>query len=251
MALKDKAKGAVSWVTRIATGIKKIISFIATPIGQVVLYLVAGLLIGLLIYIVLAVIAKDIGKLVGLEAAAAQSDKQDYVFLTDLTNSGYDGMLNAEELVDFYAFEYAVLMDAARFMEETGTLELEPRNTAEVKHDDPNMSEADLAYMRMKSLRPPGESTEEIDEYMKENYPGWEPPEVRQAKEEEARREAERKYWEWYKQLTPEEKAEEDKKRAKEEEKKRLEGFKKDATKEDLFYYPVYNEYTAEYSLIP
>ena len=50
MALKDKAKGAVSWVTRIATGIKKIISFIATPIGQVVLYLVAGLLIGLLIY---------------------------------------------------------------------------------------------------------------------------------------------------------------------------------------------------------
>ena len=233
MALENKGKGAVSWFTRLVMGIKRVISFFATPIGQVVMYIVAALLMGLLVYIIVAVIAKDIGKLVGVEAAAAQSDKDNYTFLTDLTNSGYDAMLNAEELVDFYAFEYAVLMDAARFMEETGTQEVEPRTTSSVDCDvldDENY----WRYMLVQQHQMPGTDMSALEKYIQQTDPDFTSPEEKTQQERE-------------KKQKEKEEAEKDKT----EEFIDLDKFSTDATKDELFYYPVYNEYTKEYSLIP
>ena len=99
--IANVAKKGASFVMRWISKIKSMIAFFATPVGHVVLYVIAALLIAFLVYILLSVIFIDIGKIVGLEGAAAQSDKDNYELMTELTNSGYDSMLNAEELIDF------------------------------------------------------------------------------------------------------------------------------------------------------
>lgn len=104
--------------------IAKTAKFFTTFIGQIVFFLLFILLIGLLAYIVFMVIAKDLAKLVGIDAAAAQTQKSDYDIQIRLANSGYSSVLNADELVEYYGFEYAVLMDAVRFIEETGVSEI-------------------------------------------------------------------------------------------------------------------------------
>ncbi|MBO5143169.1 MAG: M23 family metallopeptidase [Clostridia bacterium] len=107
--------------TKFGQKLSRIIAFFSSFIGKIVFFLIAALLVGLLVYIIVRVIMKDVAKLLNLDGAA-QSTNEEYEFLKDLTQSGYDAMLNSKDLVDYYAFEYAVLMDAARFMEETGTI---------------------------------------------------------------------------------------------------------------------------------
>lgn len=106
--------------------------FFASLIGQVVFFLILVLLVGLLAYIIFMVIAKDLGKLLGIEAAGARMDEQNYEIQLRLANSGYDSMLNADELVSYYGFEYAVLMDAVKFFEETGVATIETINISPV-----------------------------------------------------------------------------------------------------------------------
>lgn len=107
--------------------IKGLFKFFTTFIGHIVFYLIIILLIAFLLYIIASVILKDVAKLIGIEGGA-QSSASDYAYLNRLSSSGYDAMLSADELVEYHAFEYAVLMDAARFLEETGTTELHVAN---------------------------------------------------------------------------------------------------------------------------
>ncbi len=114
MSVKEKAQKTANFIA-------KAIKFFTTFIGQIVFYLIIILLVVLLVYIIVMVIAKDIAKILGWEGAISPNDQHADPF-RDLTSSGYTQLLNADELVDYHAFEYAVLMDAARFMEETGTI---------------------------------------------------------------------------------------------------------------------------------
>ena len=118
--------GPVKFVRQTYMKIKALMAFFATFVGQIVFFLMTVILLVLLAYIIFTVIAKDIAKLVGIpsDPFAAQSDSTDYAFLESLAESGYDSAINAEELAQYYGFEYAVLMDAARFVEDKGVLEL-------------------------------------------------------------------------------------------------------------------------------
>lgn len=110
--------------------IRKAFAFFSTFIGQIVFWILAILLIILLVYIIVTTIFKSISKLLKLDGGV-QSNAA-YSWLADLAASGYDEMLDAEELVEYHAFEYAVLMDAARFMEETGTTSLEVEDSGPI-----------------------------------------------------------------------------------------------------------------------
>lgn len=123
----EGAKGAAKGVAKVGRTIKRAIAFFSTFIGQIVFFLIAIALIGVLVYIIATVLVKDVAKIIGIEGGA-KSGSTDYAYLKELASSGYDEMLSAEELVEYHAFEYAVLMDAARFMEETGTLEIDIAN---------------------------------------------------------------------------------------------------------------------------
>ena len=107
-SLGETVKGAGKFIA-------KTVKFFTTFIGQIVFFLLCVLLIGLLAYIVFMVISKDLAKLIGIDAAAAQSNKSDYEIQMRLANSGYDSVLNAEELVEYYGFDYFVLIDVVRF----------------------------------------------------------------------------------------------------------------------------------------
>lgn len=125
MSLKDG-------LNKVTNFFRKAIKIFSSVIGQIIFFIIAALLIGVLVYVIVTVILKDVAKIIGIDGGA-QSGNESYKYLQQLTSSGYDSMLNAQELIDYHAFEYAVLMDAARFMEETGTIPFEVTDTAALK----------------------------------------------------------------------------------------------------------------------
>lgn len=127
-------EGVREFATKVKETVKKMIKFFTSFIGQIVFFVLAVGFLALLVYVIANVIAKDLAKLLGVEGGA-QSDKYDYGFANDLNESGYTEMLSAKQLVEYYAFEYAVLMDAAEFLEETGTLRLNLGDTSEIDFD--------------------------------------------------------------------------------------------------------------------
>ena len=133
MKVKDNAKKTVKTITNMKMKITKMVKFFSTIIGKIVLFIIAILILALLVYIIASVIMKSLGKLLGIDTWM-QSDSDGYAFLRDLKQSGYTSMLSAEELVEYHSFEYAVLMDAARYMEENGT---EVLNAGENSNDIP------------------------------------------------------------------------------------------------------------------
>ena len=122
-------KAIANVFTKIKNWITGIIQFVTRPIGHVVLYMVGAILLVVLLYLIVTVIAQDIAKLLKLDYSPIQTSEKDAQFLQALSASGYDSLLNASELSEYYTFEYVVLMDAARFMEETGTTELLKKDT--------------------------------------------------------------------------------------------------------------------------
>ncbi len=104
----------------------KAVKFFSGAIGQVVLYVIAAVILVILVWIIVTVIADSIGRLIGVtdKLSSIPTSEADAKFLADLSASGYDSLLDATELTNFYTFEYSVLMDAARFLEEVGTTEM-------------------------------------------------------------------------------------------------------------------------------
>ena len=117
--------------------IRKVIKFFSTIIGQLVFFIIAALLIGILVYIIATIILKDVGKILGIDSSGVKNST-DYQFLSNLYNSGYDQMMPADELIEYFSFEYACLMDAARYLEETGVSEMASVNNSSL--DISNMS---------------------------------------------------------------------------------------------------------------
>lgn len=144
MAVKEK-------IGKASAKVKKALKLFTSFIGQIVFFLIAVLLIALLIYIIVTVIAKDIAKLLGVEGGISSNDISAQSF-RDLANSGYAELLGADELVEYYAFEYAVLMDAARFMEETGTQHFDVQNKAAIDLEQFTGDREIWAYLNASAL---------------------------------------------------------------------------------------------------
>ena len=98
----------------------KVIKFIPTVFGQICCWVIIIILALILIYVIIDVIASGIAGILGIDTAGMK-DSTDYAILEQLTTSGYDLVMPADELQDYYAYEYAVLMDLARNLEEAGT----------------------------------------------------------------------------------------------------------------------------------
>ena len=109
--------------------IKKIIAFFATPVGYIVFWIIIVLLIMLLVYITAKVAIIDIEKIFGINDAGLKNS-QDYEYVKSLLASGYEDLLPADELAEYYNFEYACLMDVARYIEETGVYEVDTQNNS-------------------------------------------------------------------------------------------------------------------------
>ena len=105
---------------KIINFIIKVIKFIPTVFGQICFWLLIIILALILIYILISVMAKGIADILGIDDPGLTSTT-DYEILSQITTSGYDVVMPADELQDFYAYEYAVLMDLARNLEEAGT----------------------------------------------------------------------------------------------------------------------------------
>lgn len=138
-------------VKNIGSKIRGAIKFFSTFIGQIVFWTIALLLLVLLVYIIVTVILKDIAKILGIEGGVPSDDASAQLY-KDLATSGYSQLLNANELAEYYAFEYAVLMDAARFLEETGTKPVSVGNQAEIILEDFTGDRETWAYLNAVSL---------------------------------------------------------------------------------------------------
>ena len=129
---------AVSVFAKIINGIKKGFKFLSNGLGLIVLYLIAIILLIILLYILGFVIGSFFADLLGIETPGADQYVHDAEFLQSLTNSGYDELIDAKQLMNYYAFEYATLMDAARYLEEVGT-------TAIAKEDGATINPRELS----------------------------------------------------------------------------------------------------------
>lgn len=112
---------------KIANGVKNfirkiinIIKFIPTVLGQICFWLMVIILAIVLIYLLINILANAIADILGIEDAGLTTS-EDYELLSQITVSGYDVIMPADELQEYYAYEYAVLMDLARNLEEAGT----------------------------------------------------------------------------------------------------------------------------------
>ena len=105
-------------------GVLSAAKFFSSQLGIAILYIIGGVILAILVWLIVLVIANNVASLIGVDLSPIETATNDTEFLQALANSGYDAMLDASELSRYYNFEYNVLMDAARFLEETGTTEM-------------------------------------------------------------------------------------------------------------------------------
>lgn len=115
-----KFKDIKNFFKAIIQFIVKLIKFIPTILGQIVMWIAIIILAIILIYLVAQIISSFIADVLGIADPGLQNTEE-YLTLSSLTANGYDGMMSSDELQDYYSYEYAVLMDLARNLEETGT----------------------------------------------------------------------------------------------------------------------------------
>ncbi len=111
--IKDGVKNAVLFIIRL-------VKFIPTVLGQICFWVAIVILAVVLLYLIINILANAIAGILGLDGVGLEGSS-DYELLSKLTSSGYDVVMPADELQDYYAYEYAVLMDLARNIEEAGT----------------------------------------------------------------------------------------------------------------------------------
>ncbi len=94
-------------------------------VGRIILYTILAILVLILLFILVQGIAYSLGPLLGFgKENIVGTATSDAAFLNSLSNSGYEELMSARDLKDYYNFEYATLMDCARYMEETGTYKI-------------------------------------------------------------------------------------------------------------------------------
>lgn len=119
----DKAKeGVKKFINGIKNAMKKIgnaIKFFATPIGYVVGWLLIILICVFLLLTIFKYVATVFSELVG-DYPDYTTFEDDVGYIQDLISSGYEKTINAENFQNFKSFEYAVLMDVAEYLRQSG-----------------------------------------------------------------------------------------------------------------------------------
>lgn len=115
---------------RIVQKIINFIRFIPTVLGQVCMWIALVICAIVIIYLIINIISHAIAGLLGIEDSGL-ANSADYELLSQLTASGYDAIMPADDLQEYYAYEYAVLMDLARNLEEAGVYTPTISDTAE------------------------------------------------------------------------------------------------------------------------
>lgn len=125
MGFMDSVKNGVKNVKNTKRKITLAIKFLATPIGQAVGWILLIIILLILIYILSRIAANGIERLFGLESfGGVDFNAEDLAIFNELTSNGYESLIPAEKTQDFLNYEYAVLMDVARSIEETGVYEM-------------------------------------------------------------------------------------------------------------------------------
>ena len=127
-----KLKDAKNVFSSLVEGAKSAVKFLRTGIGIVILKVCLVILIVIFIYILAEVIFDSIARLLGLDSPAANDQRKDAEYLENLANSGYDSMLNADQLTRYYSYEYAVLMDVGEYLEEVGVTTIEKQDDGQI-----------------------------------------------------------------------------------------------------------------------
>ena len=124
---------------------KSAIRWLRTGIGIVVLKITLIVLILIFIYILAEVIFDSIAAVLGVPGPGADEKNKSTQFLQSLSESGYDAMLDANQLSRYYTYEYCVLMDAAEYIEVVGTSTIEKQDLGKI--DWESISDDDWARL--------------------------------------------------------------------------------------------------------
>lgn len=138
MKVVDKAKKvalkAINFVKKILNTIK----FFATPLGTVVGWIIFIIFAVLLLIVIVEVAVTALKDWIGI-STDYDTYVQDLAVINDLYSSGYSSQIDPENFVNFKAFEYAVLLDAAEYI----------RNQGQTKFD---ILENQLLYQKEKKI---------------------------------------------------------------------------------------------------
>lgn len=121
-----KISGGVNKAVKSVKNWKRVLRFIfTTPIKWILL----AILVVILLYFLSQITPSTLFQVFGIEDAGIKNTA-DYAILQQLTNSGYNDLMPSDELARYLNYEYAVMMDAARFFSETGVVEHKHNDTA-------------------------------------------------------------------------------------------------------------------------
>ncbi|MBR3281303.1 MAG: hypothetical protein IKI57_05660 [Clostridia bacterium] len=130
--ISESGKKVQNIFKKVVDGCIALVRFIRTGIGIVVLKIVLIVLLLIFIYILAEVIFASIAKLIGIEGPGANEARSSTEYLNKLSASGYDAMLSADQLLRYYTYEYAVLMDVGEYLEEVGVSTIEKQDEGEI-----------------------------------------------------------------------------------------------------------------------
>lgn len=99
--------------------IKKAVKFFTTAIGQIVGWLIIIAMLLFVIYILITVASVGISRLSRIDDPGVKEDV-DYAIFQEMIDNGYQELIPSELTQDFTAYEYAVLMDVAKCIEQNG-----------------------------------------------------------------------------------------------------------------------------------
>ena len=130
--MADKGEKSVKFALKAKQTIKRIlrmIKFFATPLGTILGWILFILFAVLLLYVVVETVATSFKDLLGINTNYSTYEADSEVLngfasilkiKEDIYASGYSSQLNPNDYIDYKAFEYAVLMDAAEYMRLNG-----------------------------------------------------------------------------------------------------------------------------------
>ena len=157
----DKVKGAASKIAQMKRRIVSIVKFFTSAFGQVVFWIIVILLAILLLYILANTLANFIKAIFGIEDPGLKYTA-DYEVLRQLANSGYESLMDPKELQDYLAFEYAVLMDAARMVQDTGVHVYPPKDLSPINVDE--LSDQEWAELVAANMSKDTKKIREVEE---------------------------------------------------------------------------------------
>ena len=131
---KEKAVQFLMKAKKTIQRIIRAIKFFATPLGTVLGWILFILFAVLLLYVVVETVATSFKDLLGFNTDYVTYDEDKEVLLNfastqkimdDIYSSGYSSQLNPNDYINYKAFEYSVLMDAAEYIRLNGQEEFD------------------------------------------------------------------------------------------------------------------------------